>query len=73
MDADLQQALERCWGHFDGADSAKALRASIDLFAKLGRRIADGLGFQPFDHDRVHREVEAILWMRPEARDDDGE
>ncbi|MEV7135297.1 hypothetical protein AB0N24_20725 [Arthrobacter sp. NPDC093128] len=50
------------------ADSAKALRTSIALFARLGRRIADGLGFPPFNHDRVHSEVEAILAMRPDAR-----
>lgn len=67
MDADVQEALEQCWGHFDAADSAKALRRSIALFARLGRRIADGLGFPPFNHDRVHSEVEAILAMRPSA------
>ncbi|WP_248758607.1 aminoglycoside 6-adenylyltransferase [Pseudarthrobacter sp. SSS035] len=68
MDADTQQALEQCWGHFDAADSAKALRASIALFAKLGRRISDSVGFRPFNHDRVHREVEAVLEMHPYAR-----
>jgi len=67
MDADVQQVLERCWGHFDAADSAKALRASIALFALLGRRIAEGLGFRSFNHDRIHREVEAILAMHPDA------
>lgn len=65
MDADVQQALEECWGHFDAADSAKALRASIALFARLGRRTADGLGFPSFNHGRVHREIEAILAMHP--------
>lgn len=67
MDADVQQALELCWGHFDAADSAKALRASIALFAKLGKRISGGLGFQPFDHGRVHREIDSILAMQAEG------
>lgn len=65
MDDDVQQALEQCWGHFDAVDSAKALRASIALFAMLGKRIADGLGFGSFHHGRVHREIEAILAMHP--------
>jgi aminoglycoside 6-adenylyltransferase len=65
MDEDVQQALEQCWGHFDAVDSAKALRASIALFARLGSRIADGLGFGSFHHESVHREVEAILAKHP--------
>jgi aminoglycoside 6-adenylyltransferase len=65
MDDDVQQALEQCWGHFDAVDSAKALRASIALFARLGSRIADGLGFGSFHHGRVHREIETILAMHP--------
>lgn len=68
MDADVQQALEQCWGHFDAADSAAALRASIALFAELGTRIAGGLGFQAFDHERVGREVESILAMQGSGR-----
>lgn len=68
MDVDVQQALEQCWGQFDAVDSANALRASIILFADLGTRIADKLRFQPFDHDRVHREVEAILAMHTDVR-----
>lgn len=66
MDGDVQQALEQCWGHFGSTDSTNALRASIALFARLGSRIADGLDFQPFNHDRVHDEVEAILALRPD-------
>ncbi|TFD22747.1 aminoglycoside 6-adenylyltransferase [Cryobacterium lyxosi] len=68
MDADVQQALEQCWAHFDVVDSARALRASIALFARLGRRLADGLGFRSFNHDRVHREVEVILATQSGAR-----
>jgi aminoglycoside 6-adenylyltransferase len=68
MDADVQQALELYRGHFDAADSAMALRASIALFARLCRRIADSLGFRSFNHDRVHREVEAILAMTTPIR-----
>jgi aminoglycoside 6-adenylyltransferase len=49
-------------------DSARALRASIALFARLGRRLADGLGFRSFNHDRVHREVEVILATQSGAR-----
>lgn len=64
MDTDVQQVLEQCWGHFDAADSAAALRASVALFAKIGRRISDALGFQPFNHDDVRREVEAVLSWR---------
>jgi aminoglycoside 6-adenylyltransferase len=68
MDADVQQALEQCWAHFDVVDSARALRASIALFARLGRRIADGLGFRSFNHESVHREIEVILAMHPDVR-----
>ena len=49
-------------------DSARALRASIVLFARLGRRIADGLGFRSFNHESIHREIDVILAMRPDAR-----
>lgn len=61
MDPDIQRDLERCWGHFDARDSASALRASVTLFAKLAARTAGRLAFQPFDHDRLRREIEGIL------------
>ncbi|MDJ0322020.1 aminoglycoside 6-adenylyltransferase [Pseudarthrobacter sp. PS3-L1] len=67
MDPDIQQALEQCWGHFNATDSTKALRASIALFAALSTRITDALSYQPFDHDRVHREIDAILALHPDA------
>ena len=64
MDADIQEALESCWARFDAEDSARALRASVALFAMLGERITERLGFPPFHHDRVRAEIEDILAMR---------
>lgn len=61
MDPDVQRELEDCWGRFDGADTARALRAGVRLFARLARRLAARSGFAPFDHERLHAEIEAIL------------
>ena len=61
MDPDVQEDLERCWGHFDARDSSEALLSSISLLGKVAKRIAEGLHFEPFDHDRLRQEVESIL------------
>ena len=61
MDQDVQDALDRCWGHFDAVDTAAALRESVALFARLATRLAEQLAFDSFDHERVRAEVEAIL------------
>lgn len=66
MDQDVQAALDDCWGHFDAADTAAALRASIALFARLAHRTAARLGFAPFHHDRLRAEIDDILGLRPE-------
>lgn len=64
MDRDVQEELEKCWGRFDADDSAAALRATVALFARLAARTAFTLEFAPFDHGRLHHEVEAILAFR---------
>lgn len=69
MDQDVQDALDGCWRHFDAADTAAALRASVSLFARLATRLADRLAFAGFDHQRVRTEIEGILAMRPELTD----
>lgn len=64
MDADVQRDLDHCWGHFDAADAAASLRESITLLARVSTRVAALLGFQFFDHDRIHTEIETILAQR---------
>ena len=66
MDFDVQEALDACWGHFDAADTAAALRASMALFARLAVRVADQLAFEDFDHERLRTEVDVILSTRSE-------
>jgi aminoglycoside 6-adenylyltransferase len=64
MDADVQDALDRCWASFSLADERTALLASIELFDRLCRRTADALGFEAFDRSRIEPEVERILRRR---------
>ncbi|WP_380161249.1 aminoglycoside 6-adenylyltransferase [Kineococcus sp. R86509] len=61
MDPGVQRELEDCWGRFDGADTARALRACVRLFARLAQRLAARWDLEPFDHQRLHAEIEAIL------------
>lgn len=61
MDPDVQESLEHCWSTMEAAASATALRASVDLFARLATRIADQLSYRSVDHDRARAELEAIL------------
>ncbi|WP_432570102.1 aminoglycoside 6-adenylyltransferase [Kineococcus sp. SYSU DK005] len=66
MDLEVRQALQECWGHLDAVDTAAALRASVELFARLAVRVQARLGFEPFDHQKLRAEIEAILATRPE-------
>ncbi len=61
MDADVQQALDRCWARFALDDTSAALLASFELFARLCARTAEALGYRPFDEVRVRAEIERIL------------
>ncbi|OHU76583.1 aminoglycoside 6-adenylyltransferase [Mycobacteroides chelonae] len=64
MDSDIREELNGCWGHFDAVDTLNALRRTVDLFARLSVRTATALGFPPFDHERLQREIERILSLR---------
>lgn len=64
MDADIREELNDCWGRFDAYDTVKALRLTVDLFARLATRVGSALGVQAFNHDRLYREIEAILALR---------
>ncbi|MUM18926.1 aminoglycoside 6-adenylyltransferase [Mycobacterium sp. CBMA271] len=64
MDADIRDELGGCWGHLDAADTAAALRRTVDLFARLATRTGNALGFEPFRHERLRSEIEQILALR---------
>jgi hypothetical protein len=57
----VRQELLGCWAHLDPVDTIVGLRNTIRLFSDLASRTAAALGFHPFDHARVHAEIEAIL------------
>ena len=61
IDADVRAELLECWGRFDAADTARSLRASVELFDRLADRTADSLGHARFDHGPAGREIERIL------------
>lgn len=61
MDVDIQAALQQCWGHFDAPDTARALVATVELFARLAERTAEHWSFDQFNHPRVIKEIEGIL------------
>jgi aminoglycoside 6-adenylyltransferase len=65
LDRDLRGELDSCWAGFASEDMVSALHASMDLFRRVAERAADALGFPPFHHDRVHREVGRILAAQP--------
>ena len=64
MDADVRDELSHCWGHFDADDTARALRRTTALFARLAQRVARALDLPAFPHDRLHAEIDHILGMR---------
>ncbi|MFD6198804.1 aminoglycoside 6-adenylyltransferase [Mycobacteriaceae bacterium NPDC060252] len=64
MDADIRDEVEGCWAHFDADDTVNALRRTVDLFARLSERTGAALGFEPFRHERLRREIEQILSLR---------
>lgn len=53
--------LDVCWAGFRTSEMASALRASLDLFQRLGEHTAQALDFPAFHHDHVRNEVERIL------------
>jgi aminoglycoside 6-adenylyltransferase len=61
LDPDVRAALPACWARFDAADIARALDATIALFARLAGRTARRLALPPFDHARVRAEIDRIL------------
>jgi aminoglycoside 6-adenylyltransferase len=61
MDQDVRQELLGCWAHLEPVDTAAGLRNTIRLFSNLASRTAAAWGFHPFDHARVHAEIEATL------------
>ncbi len=65
MDADIQAELQQCWGHFDATDTARALIATVQLFAKLSEHTAQRWSFREFHHARVLSEVQEILNAAP--------
>jgi aminoglycoside 6-adenylyltransferase len=61
MDEDIRKALDACWAGFAVAETAQALLASVELYARLSSRTADALGLDQFDGSRVRGEITAIL------------
>jgi aminoglycoside 6-adenylyltransferase len=61
VDADLLDPIAACWSGFSGRDSARALRASLDLFDKLSARTATALSTAPFDSAGVRLRIEHLL------------
>jgi aminoglycoside 6-adenylyltransferase len=61
MDADILDALERCWSSFALDETRSALLASVALFDRVATRTAAALGLDRFDATRVRAEVERIL------------
>jgi aminoglycoside 6-adenylyltransferase len=59
MDADIQEELRQCWGRFDATDTARALMATVQLFARLSERTAQRWSLGKFYHARVISEGQA--------------
>jgi aminoglycoside 6-adenylyltransferase len=66
MDADIAEALGKCWADFSAGNMTSALSASMALFDHLVKRTAAALGCRPFDGDPVHGEIDRILALMPE-------
>lgn len=45
VDADVRDEAAACWGHFDAADSSRALLQAFPLFGRLADRTARSLGY----------------------------
>lgn len=60
-DLDLLPAIEAIWCGADPVESARAIRASVDLFDLLTGRTAQALGYAPFDIAGVRDEVDRLL------------
>lgn len=65
MDADVRDALDRCWGAFPVAGSRGALVATVELYDRLARRTAEALGLPRPPIDAPRAEVARILATVP--------
>lgn len=61
VDPSVRIELDACWAGFYTSEMASALRASMDLFQRLGEHTAQALDFPTFHHGSVRTEVERIL------------
>jgi aminoglycoside 6-adenylyltransferase len=61
MDPDIRDGVATCWGHFDAADSSRALLQATLLFGGLLDRAASELGLRRFPHNRVDQEMRRIM------------
>jgi aminoglycoside 6-adenylyltransferase len=64
VDGDVRARLDACWANFSVAESAAALRASVDLFDHLSTRTAHRVGLAPFNASPVRAEVISTLELR---------
>ncbi|HTW06401.1 MAG TPA: aminoglycoside 6-adenylyltransferase [Acidimicrobiales bacterium] len=65
MDADVREALDRCWGAFPVADARAALIATVELYERLACRTAEALGLAQPLIDGPRAEVARILATAP--------
>ena len=61
MDADVREALDRCWGVFPVSDARAALLATMELYDRLARRTAEALGLPRPSTGAPRAEVARIL------------
>ncbi len=61
VDPELLPAIAATWSGAGRAESARAIRASLDLFDMLSGRTAEALGYVRFDCAGVRDEVERLL------------
>ena len=60
VDADVAEALDRCWSDLRVDASIRALHATVALFRTTGDRAASAIGLQPFAADAVVEEIARI-------------
>lgn len=61
MDADVREALDRCWAAFPVCDARAALMAMVELFDRVTCPTAEALGLPRLAIDASRREVARIL------------
>jgi aminoglycoside 6-adenylyltransferase len=60
VDADVAEALDRCWSDLRVDASIRALHATVALFRTTGDRAASAIDLQPFAADAVVEEIARI-------------